>query len=129
VVAETHRKLSPMQAKRNSSLKMEAACSSKTLVSAHKTTRCHNPEEHNLNNHRQENLKTCEQHILCGHQFDMESYHIDDCVSCFKSTSMCNISNSFLSPAIMHNFTCSQSPPLMMFLRGQGMLCQGQEVK
>jgi hypothetical protein len=39
-------------------LKMEAACSFETSVSAHKTTRCNNPEDHNLNNHSRENLKS-----------------------------------------------------------------------
>jgi hypothetical protein len=39
-------------------LKMEPACSSETSVCAYKTTRRHNPEDHNLNNHCSENLKT-----------------------------------------------------------------------
>jgi hypothetical protein len=33
-----------------STLKMEAACSFETLVSPYKTTPCHNPEDHSLNN-------------------------------------------------------------------------------
>jgi hypothetical protein len=33
-----------------STLKVEAASSSETLVSTYKTTRCHNPEDHILNN-------------------------------------------------------------------------------
>jgi hypothetical protein len=39
-------------------LKMEAACYSKTSISDYKTTMCHNPEDHNMNIHRRENLKT-----------------------------------------------------------------------
>jgi len=37
-------------------LKMEATCSSETLVSNHHTTRC-NTENHELHLHRRENLK------------------------------------------------------------------------
>jgi hypothetical protein len=36
----------------------EAASSPEELTSAHKTTPCHNPEDHNLNNYRRENLET-----------------------------------------------------------------------
>jgi hypothetical protein len=36
---------------------MEAACSSEASASAHKSTWCHNPEDHTLNNDRLENLK------------------------------------------------------------------------
>jgi len=39
-----------------STLKMETRCSSGTLVSASKTTRCYNPEDHPLNP-RSEDLK------------------------------------------------------------------------
>jgi hypothetical protein len=41
-----------------SNLKMEAACSSETLVSAYKTTRCHNTGGHNLSSCLRENHKT-----------------------------------------------------------------------
>jgi hypothetical protein len=30
-------------------MKIEAPCPSKTLVSTHKSTQCHNPEDHSLN--------------------------------------------------------------------------------
>jgi hypothetical protein len=33
-------------------LKMEAACSSQTLVSTYKSTQCHSPGDHYLNKHR-----------------------------------------------------------------------------
>jgi hypothetical protein len=41
-----------------SALKIEAACSSETLVTTYKTARCHNPEEHNLKFDRSENGKS-----------------------------------------------------------------------
>jgi hypothetical protein len=41
-----------------SAMKMEAASSSDTLILAYKTTRCHRPENHYLNSHHHENLKT-----------------------------------------------------------------------
>jgi hypothetical protein len=41
-----------------STLKMEGACSSEISISSYKTTRFHNPEDHNLNNNRREILKT-----------------------------------------------------------------------
>jgi hypothetical protein len=41
-----------------STMKMEAECFSKALVSVHKATSCHNPEGHNLINHHSENIKT-----------------------------------------------------------------------
>jgi hypothetical protein len=34
-----------------SSLKMEAACSSKTLIATYSTTGCQNPEHHSLNSY------------------------------------------------------------------------------
>jgi hypothetical protein len=36
---------------------MEAAYSSDLAVSVQKTTRCRNQEDHNLNNHRRENVR------------------------------------------------------------------------
>jgi len=39
-------------------VKIEAARFSETMVSPHVTTRCHNPEDHDLNLHRCENLKS-----------------------------------------------------------------------
>jgi hypothetical protein len=41
-----------------STLNMEAVCSSGKLVTTCKTTRCDNPEHHNLNFHRCESLKS-----------------------------------------------------------------------
>jgi hypothetical protein len=43
-----------------STLKMEASCLSDMLVTIeiYKTTRLHNPDDHNLNSHRRENLKS-----------------------------------------------------------------------
>jgi hypothetical protein len=38
-------------------VKMKAACSSKLSVPAYKMTWCHNPEDHNLNNHCHEASK------------------------------------------------------------------------
>jgi hypothetical protein len=37
-------------------LKMKTVCFSETLVHSYQTTRCHNPEDENINHHR-ENLK------------------------------------------------------------------------
>jgi hypothetical protein len=41
----------------SSALKMEAVCSSETLVPTYKSTRRHNPENHNQQLHRRENLR------------------------------------------------------------------------
>jgi hypothetical protein len=41
-----------------STRKLQEDYSYETLISDHKTTRCHNPENHNLNNYRLENFKT-----------------------------------------------------------------------
>ena len=42
-----------------------------------------------------------------------------------KPTSKCNFANVVLSPAIMHLFPCTMSPPLMMSLHGLGTIWQG----
>jgi hypothetical protein len=39
-------------------LKMEAMCSSRMLGVLPQTAQCHNPEDHNINNHHSENFKT-----------------------------------------------------------------------
>jgi hypothetical protein len=42
-----------------STLKMETVCSFKTLITIYQTTRCHKPEDHSINVHCCENLKSC----------------------------------------------------------------------
>jgi hypothetical protein len=42
----------------NSTMNMELACSAETPVSTCKAVQCHNPEDHNVNNHYSEHINT-----------------------------------------------------------------------
>jgi hypothetical protein len=46
-----------------SALKMEVACSSKTVISTCKTRRCHNQDEYIIKNHLNANLKTYKEFV------------------------------------------------------------------
>jgi hypothetical protein len=50
-------------------LNMEAACCSHTLIYAHKTTKCHQPEDYNFNSLHCENLKTYIHYIIFHFDF------------------------------------------------------------
>jgi hypothetical protein len=47
-----------------STLKMKPVCPSKNLVSVCKTTRCHNPKDHNVNLYSRESLTSYQYCIL-----------------------------------------------------------------
>jgi hypothetical protein len=68
---------------------VEAECSSETSLFAHKTTLCHNPGDHNLNNHHCENLRTYvsyHSHGLAPHTTTRQSFSINYHTILYKGT-------------------------------------------
>jgi hypothetical protein len=62
----------------SSSLRIKAECSSETSASAHKSTNFHNPEGHNNNTHRSENLTTYTALYFIRKESWMQKFHLSN---------------------------------------------------